>query len=139
MSKNPNDIHENSLNIHQRIASLIADVLGSPYTIYVFTLTACLSLPAVLVQSHIVPASFFPAWIVSVSLIALVAWVAQTFIQLVSLAVLQAKAVLDGKHAQRIADETHANALLAEQNVEEIKSMLEQVFEHLFDIKEDLK
>lgn len=124
MSRNPNETHSDSLNIHQKVASFFADVLGSPYTIYAFGLLALISLPAVL-KAH--------------DLTLLISWITQTFIQLVALAVLQAKQVLDGKHSEKIADETHANALLAEQNAEEIKGMLEQVFEHLFDIKEDIK
>lgn len=120
MSKNANESHEDSLNIHQRIASFFANVLGSPYTIYAFGLIAFISLPAT-IASHSIPL--------------LIAWITQTFIQLVALAVLQAKQVLDGKHSEKIADETHTNALLAEQNAEEIKAMLEQVYEHLFDIK----
>lgn len=124
MSKNPNDVHEDSLTVHQRIASFFADVLGSPYTIYAFALLSLISLPAVL-KAH--------------DLTLLISWITQTFIQLVALAVLQAKQVLDGKHSEKIADETHTNALLAEQNAEEIKGMLEQIYEYLFDIKDSLK
>lgn len=124
MASNPNIRHKGSLTLNQRIASLIADILGSPWTIYAFALVACISLPAVVKSGDTT---------------LIVSWVTQTFIQLVALAVLQAKAVLDGKHAEIIAEETHNNAQLAELHAEEIKEMLSQTHEHLFDVKELLK
>lgn len=112
MARNANDLHEDSLNVHQRVASFFADVLGSPYTIYVFALLALISLPAVLQSGNTT---------------VIVSWVTQTFIQLVALAVLQAKQVLDGKHSERVADETHRNAQLAEESAEEIKDLLQEM------------
>lgn len=124
MARNPNLLHRDSLDFHQRVASFFADLLGSPYTIYVFALLALISLPAV--------------W-TSGNLTVIIAWITQTFIQLVALAVLQAKQVLDGRHSGIIANETHKNAQLAEQNAEEIKARISAVEEHLFDIKDSLK
>jgi hypothetical protein len=46
---------------------------------------ALCSLPAVLVQAGIIPARFFPAWLIHASFIALIAWIAQTYFQLVLL------------------------------------------------------
>jgi hypothetical protein len=77
-----------------------------------------------LTEAKLVPENFFPAWLVSVGLIALVAWIAQTFIQLVALAILQAKAVLDGIHAEHLANEIYKNALRAEQDAEKIIALL---------------
>lgn len=109
MAVNVNKIHQASLTLNERVASFFADVLGSPWTIYVFAAIAFISLPDVLASR---------------SLETIVSWCTQTFIQLVALAVLQSKAVLDSKHAEILANETHKNAELAEQNAEEIKEML---------------
>lgn len=69
---------------------------------YAFTLIALVSLPAVLTQAfglHI-----FPHWLVSVGLIALVAWIAQTFLQLVLLSV-----IMVGQNVQQAASDARSS------------------------------
>lgn len=110
MARNANQIHEKTLSANERVASFFADILGSPWTIYIFAGLSCISLPEVLTSGNIAT---------------IVSWITQTFIQLVALAILQSKAVLDGKHAQIVADETHANAEKAEQAAERILALLE--------------
>lgn len=58
------------------------------WTAYIFTILALVSLPAILTQGKFVSAGTFPKWLISVSLIALVSWIAQTFIQLVLLPII---------------------------------------------------
>jgi hypothetical protein len=70
------------------LALKITNGVGSMWTAYIFTLLALVSLPAILTQGNFVSAGTFPKWLISVSLIALVAWVAQTFIQLVLLPII---------------------------------------------------
>lgn len=70
------------------LAIKITNTVGSMWTAYVFTLLALVSLPAILTQGRFVSYGTFPSWLISVSLIALVAWVAQTFLQLVLLPVI---------------------------------------------------
>lgn len=120
MAKNPNRIHKDSLTRNEKFASMIADGLGSPWTIYIFALLALISLPAVL-SSH--------------DLTLIISWITQTFIQLVALSVLQAKAVIDGRHAQILAEETHKNAQLAEQSAEEVLEMLEEIIDSHVELK----
>ena len=70
------------------LALKITNGVGTMWTAYLFSLLALVSLPAILTQGNIVAANTFPKWLISVSLIALVAWVAQTFIQLVLLPII---------------------------------------------------
>lgn len=109
MAVHPTRIHKSNLTVHQKIALKLADLLGSPYMIYAFVVLACVSLPTVLKSGDVT---------------LIVAWIAQTFIQLVALAILQAKAVLDGVHAEHLANETYKNALRAEQDAEKIIALL---------------
>ena len=52
---------------------------------WLFNLLAMCSLPAVLAGAHILHPSMFPSWLIQASFIALIAWVAQTYLQLVLL------------------------------------------------------
>lgn len=80
--------------------------------IYAFIALALVSLPTVIKTGD-------------VSLI--VAWIAQTFIQLVALAILQAKSVIDGIHTEHLANEIYRNALRAEQDTEKILEILHKL------------
>jgi len=70
------------------LAVEITKGVGSMWTAYLFVVLACISLPAVL--SGVFPklAHDFPHWLISASLIALIAWIAQTFFQLVLLPII---------------------------------------------------
>jgi hypothetical protein len=80
------------------LALKITNGVGSMWTAYIFTVLALLSLPAILTQGKFVSAGTFPKWLISVSLISLVAWIAQTFIQLVLLPIIMVgQNVIQGK------------------------------------------
>ena len=68
------------------LAVKISRAVGSMWCAYIFALLALLSLPAVLTAAGYT--HFFPRWLVAAGLIALVAWIAQTFLQLVLLSVI---------------------------------------------------
>jgi hypothetical protein len=72
---------------NKRVAIALTARVGTMTTFWIFCLLSLLSLPAVL-SGFSVFHSVFPAVIIKVSVIALVAWVAQTFIQLVLLPAL---------------------------------------------------
>ena len=57
-------------------------------TFWLFNLLALCSLPAVLTGVGIISKGTFPGWLVSASFISLIAWVAQTYLQLVLLPAL---------------------------------------------------
>ena len=75
-------------DFNNRLALKITNVVSTMWTAYIFSLLALMSLPAILVQGQVVPAHIFPHWLISVSLIALISWIAQTFLQLVLLSVI---------------------------------------------------
>jgi hypothetical protein len=87
------------------LALKITNSVGTMWTAYIFTLLALISLPAILTQGNIVSHSTFPKWLISVSLIALVAWVAQTFIQLVLLPI-----IMVGQNVIQAQNDAKANA-----------------------------
>lgn len=100
--------------LNRKTAVVVPAILGSmPMFWFSIALTLC-SLPAVLAAfDHEVLkdaaglTSFFPSVILKASLIALVAWIAQTFIQLVALPVLQVS-----NNAQMTQTEEHTATIL---------------------------
>lgn len=98
------DQHTHS-GFNKMLAVWITNVVGTMWTAYLFTILALISLPAVLTAGGFVSAHFFPGWIVAVGLIALVAWVAQTFFQLVLLPV-----ILVGQNVQNATSDAQSEA-----------------------------
>lgn len=76
------------LSFNDRVAVKITSGVGTMPTAYIFTVLALVSLPDILSQVDHNLAHDFPHWLISVSLVALVAWVAQTFLQLVLLPII---------------------------------------------------
>ena len=98
------------------LAVKISRAVGSMWCAYIFALLALLSLPAVLTAAGFT--HFFPRWLVAAGLIALVAWIAQTFLQLVLLSVIMVGQDVMGKAsdaraAKTFEDTEAANAFLA--------------------------
>lgn len=75
-------------NFNKWLALKITGAVSTMWMAYFFTFIALCSLPAVLTLAFPGLKSIFPSWMISASLIALVAWFAQTFIQLVLLSVI---------------------------------------------------
>jgi hypothetical protein len=69
------------------VAVRITKAVGTMWTGYLFGLLSLFSLPAIL---HLVfpKLSIFPHWIISASLISLIAWVSQNFLQLILLPII---------------------------------------------------
>ena len=107
------------------LAVKITNSVGSMWTAYLFTLLALVSLPAILTQGHFVSSGTFPKWVISVSLISLVAWIAQTFLQLVLLPIIMVgQNVIQGQQdAKSEADHNTLTYLanLQEQQMKELK------------------
>ena len=70
------------------LAVVITKSVGTMWAAYLFTILALCSLPAVVNATGWVPKGTFPDWVINASLIALVAWIAQTFLQLVLLPII---------------------------------------------------
>ncbi len=72
---------------NDRLAVKITKSVGSMWTGYMFAVLSLFSLPAIL---HLVfpKWTIFPHWLISASLISLIAWISQNFLQLVLLPVI---------------------------------------------------
>jgi len=88
-----------------KVGLKITVMVGTMWSAYLFTLMALVSLPAVLVVAGVVSASTFPHWLVSVGLIALIGWIAQTFLQLVLLPI-----IIVGQNVQAAAADARSQA-----------------------------
>lgn len=91
-----------------KVAEKITGAVGTMTCCYLFCGLALASLPAVLSAFNVFT-GVFPDWAINVSVIALVAWVAQTFLQLVLLPALMVgqnlqSAAADARAAQTFQD-----------------------------------
>jgi hypothetical protein len=87
---------------NQAFAVKVTSAVGSMTCAYVFSLLSLLSLPAVLSAFNAF-SGVFPNWLIKTSVIALVAWIAQTFLQLVLLSV-----IMVGQNVQQMAADARA-------------------------------
>ena len=71
---------------NKKVAVGVTKFVGSMTCAWIFCLLALTSLPAVLTIAFSL--HVFPHWLVAAGLIALVAWIAQTFLQLVLLSII---------------------------------------------------
>ena len=102
---------------NKKLAVGITKNVGTMTSAYLFCLLSLCSLPAILNQTGWFGHPF-PHWMISVSLIALVAWVAQTFLQLVRLPI-----IIVGQNVQ--AEASDARAAKTFQDVETIVDRLD--------------
>lgn len=93
--------HNAYARFNKKVALGVTGFVGSMTAAWLFCLLALLSLPAVLTQAF--GLHFFPHWLVAVGLIALVAWIAQTFLQLVLLSV-----IMVGQNVQQAAGDARS-------------------------------
>src|SRR6185437_4572115 len=70
------------------LAVKITNVVGSMWSAYCFGLLSLCSLPAILVAVNGNLRHDFPHWMIAASMITLVAWISQNFLQLVLLPVI---------------------------------------------------
>jgi uncharacterized membrane protein len=112
MANNINQKHHASLKWHERLALKITGYVGSMHCAILFSIIAFISLPAA---------------IASGSLIIIIGWLAQTFLQLVLLSIIMVGQNLQQRHAELVADETYQVAIKDEVNTEEIIKKLDQI------------
>lgn len=86
---------------NKHVAIKITNFVGSMTCAWIFSVLALVSLPAVLTTAF--GLTIFPHWLVAVGLIALIAWIAQTFLQLVLLSV-----IMVGQNVQQQAADARA-------------------------------
>lgn len=105
------------------LAVKITSAVGTMWCAYVFAILALLSLPAVLSAFHVFR-SAFPAWLIKASLIALVAWIAQTFLQLVLLSIIIVGQNIQSSASDKRAADTYKDAEAVLQEALEIQQHL---------------
>ena len=81
-----------------KLAVVITHAVGSMAMAYIFSLLALTSLPAILIEAGVLTKGDVPSFLTKPGLILIVAWIAQTFIQLVLLSI-----IMVGQDVQSIA------------------------------------
>jgi hypothetical protein len=89
--------------INAKLAVLITRGVGTMACAYLFALTALVSLPATLIAANVISKSSVPHFLTSPGLILVIAWIAQTFLQLVLLSI-----ILVGQRVQSAASDERA-------------------------------
>jgi hypothetical protein len=86
-----------------KFAVIITSGVGTMTCAYLFGLLALVSLPAILIQAHVLTRSDVPNFFTKPGLILIVSWVAQTFLQLVLLSI-----ILVGQRVQSAASDARS-------------------------------
>jgi hypothetical protein len=97
----PVKVNDARVGVNGRVALIITAVVGTMWCAYIFTLIALISLPAAISSGQA---------------IVIVAWIAQTFIQLVLLPIIIVGQNIQGKAADKRSEQTYndAEAILSE-------------------------
>ncbi|MGA2757059.1 MAG: hypothetical protein ABSF58_06885 [Solirubrobacteraceae bacterium] len=86
-----------------KVAVIITRGVGTMACAYVFCLIALVSLPAILIEAGALQHSDVPTFLTKPGLILIVAWIAQTFIQLVLLSI-----IMVGQNVQSVASDARS-------------------------------
>jgi hypothetical protein len=86
-----------------KFAVIITSGVGTMACAYAFALLALVSLPAILIEANVLKKSDVPNFFTKPGLILIVAWVAQTFLQLVLLSI-----ILVGQRVQSAASDARS-------------------------------
>lgn len=113
------------------LALKITNGVGSMWSAYVFGLLSLLSLPAILVLVSPGLRHDFPHWIIAASLITLIAWISQNFLQLVLLPIIMVGQNVIQGHQEAKAETDHKTltylANLQEEQMVELKNQGEML------------
>ena len=123
--------HSAYQRFNKQVALALTKYIGTMTCFWVFCLLALCSLPAVLSGFHVF-AAVFPIWMTKASDIALVAWIAQTFIQLVLLPALMVGQSLQNEAADARASKAFEDTELIVDRLDEhtaggIKTILDRL------------
>lgn len=116
------------------LAVKITNIVGSMWSAYIFACLSLMSLPAILVLIDPSLRHGFPKWIVNASLITLIAWVSQNFLQLVLLPIIMVgQNVIQGQQSAK-AEADHRTLTYLANLQEEQMTMLKiqhEILEYL--------
>ncbi|MHB1864891.1 MAG: hypothetical protein ACYCPS_01860 [Candidatus Saccharimonadales bacterium] len=111
------------------LAVTITNRIGSMWSAYLFALLSLLSLPAILVLISPSLRHHLPKWLIASSLITLIAWISQNFLQLVLLPIIMVgqNVIQDHQNAKAESDHKTLTYLvnLQEEQMTELKSQAE--------------
>ncbi len=132
---NPKELlkkEESSLNkFNKSLAVLITNGVGSMWSAYLFAILSLMSLPAILTLISPSLKHDFPKWIIDTSLITLIAWISQNFLQLVLLPVIMVgqNVIQDHQAAKAMADHKTLTYLanIQEEQMKELKILTDKV------------
>ncbi len=141
----PKEVYKNkhpvsfASKFNNSLAVKITNGVGTMWTAYLFTVLAFVSLPAVLTGVFPHLRNFFPGWLISTSLIALIAWVAQTFFQLVLLPIIMVGQNVIQGHQEAKAETDHRTLTYLANLQEEQMKLLKNQSEILQELKKTSK
>jgi hypothetical protein len=92
-----------------KVAVLITGAVGTMACAYAFTLLALVSLPAILIEAGVLTKRDVPTFFTKPGLILIVAWVAQTMIQLVLLSIIMVGQSVQAKASDARSEHTFAD------------------------------
>jgi hypothetical protein len=137
-SANENVIHPKQLlkqdelgirKFNNTLALKITNAVGSMWSAYLFGIVSLMSLPAILVLISPSLRHDFPKWIIATSVITLIAWISQNFLQLVLLPVIMVGQNVIQIHQNAKAEADHKTltflANLQEEQMTELKNQSE--------------
>ena len=122
-NEKPVKVDDGRVGVNGKVALIITAVVGTMWCAYIFTLIALISLPSALQSGQA---------------IVIVAWIAQTFIQLVLLPIIIVGQNIQGKAADKRSEQTYsdAEAILSEclqlqAHLQAQDTVLDDVIEHV--------
>lgn len=115
MAKNINELHQDSLRWHERLAKRITGFIGTMLCAALFAVLALLMLPNALAGG--VP-TFIP-------------WLAQTFLQLVLLSIIMVGQNLEQRHAELLAEKDYEVDIATEKEILAIQDKLDLLIEEV--------
>lgn len=107
--KHTNIRHKESLTLGEKIAKVITSKVGTIWCAIVFCIIAFIS---------------FPSVIESKNPLIIVAWLAQTFLQLVLLPIIMVGQNLQSRHSEMLAEATYENDIDMHKDIDEMKKDL---------------
>lgn len=116
---------------NNNLAVSITNKVGNMWSAYLFALLSLTSLPAIIVTIHPASRSFFPSWIITTSMITLIAWISQNFLQLVLLPIIMVgQNVIQGQQDAK-AETDHRTLTYIANTQEEQLELLNKINNHL--------
>lgn len=132
---NKNVVHPSALKkelkginkFNDNLAVSITKGIGTMWSAYLFAILSFTSLPAILVAINPNLRHIFPAWIIDTSMITLIAWISQNFLQLVLLPIIMVgQNVIQGQQDAKATADHKTLTYLANYQEEQMQELKNQ-------------